>query len=243
VLLALTGRLGLRARWVAPAVLLGAIGAVSYGTALPRISDLFDGVGQELVNAAMQFAIYGLLLYCQFAAAAAVDGGRQRPLVAAMTAAVVLAIAREGSEILVYLSGFLSGDSAAAVVAGSAIGIGTGMSVGVVFYYALSASRSKLAGAAIQVLICLVGAGMCAQATGLLIQADWLSAAGPIWDTSAWLPENSAIGQLLYALIGYEASPSAVEVAVYAGSIAVMAAAFGAGLLAAAAGRTAETAA
>jgi len=231
VLLALTQRLGLRTRWVVPALVLGAIGAVSYGGALPRISDMFDGVGQELVNAAMQFAIYGLLLFCLHAAARDGHDGPQKRLVPVMTAAVVLAIAREGSEILIYLSGFLSGDNVAAVVSGSAIGIGTGASVGVVFYYALRAGQGALAVTAINVLICLVGAGMCAQATGLLIQADWLTVAGPVWDTSAWLPENSALGQLLYALIGYEASPSAVEVAVYLGSIAVMAVVFLAGRL------------
>jgi len=38
-------------------------------------------------------------------------------------------------------------------------------------------------------------------------------------------------GQLLYALIGYEATPSAIEVMMYAASIAVMAVAVFAGFM------------
>jgi high-affinity iron transporter len=64
---------------------------------------------------------------------------------------------------------------------------------------------------------------MSAQATGLLIQADWISVAGPIWDSSAFIAEDSLTGQLLYALIGYEASPSATEAVIYAASAGVMA--------------------
>jgi high-affinity iron transporter len=64
---------------------------------------------------------------------------------------------------------------------------------------------------------------MSAQATGLLIQADWLSVAGPVWDSSGLIAEDSLPGQLLYALIGYEASPSAIEVFIYAASLAIMA--------------------
>jgi high-affinity iron transporter len=47
-----------------------------------------------------------------------------------------------------------------------------------------------------------------------------------LWDSSAWLPEHSVAGRLLYALIGYESSPSAAQVVSYlAGTLAVLAAA------------------
>ena len=80
-------------------------------------------------------------------------------------------------------------------------------------------------------LLLLIGAGMSSQATRLLIQADWISAGGALWDTSGILAEDSLSGQLLYALVGYEASPSALEVAAYVAAIAFLLTAFSAGRL------------
>jgi high-affinity iron transporter len=229
ILLALSRILDVRVRWIAAALTLGALSAALYGYSLSEISDLFDGVGQEVSNAALQYLIFVLLMLCLFRLT------RDRPgesatLPTVMAIAVMLAIAREGSEILVYLSGFLSSsDFLASVAIGSAIGAIIGISVGILFYYLLLALPPRRALPAAGILLILVGAGMCAQATRLLIQADWLSAGAPLWDTSGWLPEQSTFGQLLYALVGYEASPTAPEVITYLISIAVMALVFLAG--------------
>jgi high-affinity iron transporter len=66
---------------------------------------------------------------------------------------------------------------------------------------------------------------MCAQAVQLLVQADWLTSAGPAWDTSWLVPEASLPGQLLYALVGYEAAPSVVVAAGYGVGLAILTAA------------------
>ena len=60
---------------------------------------------------------------------------------------------------------------------------------------------------------------MASQASLLLIQADWLPYTVELWDSSALLPEYSVTGQLLYALIGYEANPSLLQVCVYIGAV------------------------
>ena len=65
----------------------------------------------------------------------------------------------------------------------------------------------------------LVAAGMSSQAALLLIQADWLPAQLPLWDSSGWLPETSVTGQVLYALVGYEATPTPVQAGFYAGGM------------------------
>ncbi len=63
---------------------------------------------------------------------------------------------------------------------------------------------------------------MLAQATLQLNQADWLQAGPALWDTSSWLPEQSIVGRLLYALVGYESNPSTAQVVAYlAGAVAV----------------------
>ena len=106
---------------------------------------------------------------------------------------------------------------------GSLAGAAIGFSVGVLFYYLLLAMAPQRALLLSLLLLGLAASVMSAQATGLLIQADWISVAGPIWDSSALIAEDSLTGQLLYALIGYEASPSATEAVIYAASAGVMA--------------------
>ena len=94
-----------------------------------------------------------------------------------------------------------------------------GVSVGVLIYYFLSALSGRMAWIVGLGLLSLVAAGMLSQAVLLLIQADWLPSHLPLWDTSDWLSENSVTGQLLYALIGYEATPTALQASFYFGGL------------------------
>ena len=137
---------------------------------------------------------------------------------------MALAVSREGSEILIYLAGFWPlDDFLSGVGVGSLVGACIGMSIGVMFYYLLLAQRRRRALGLSLVLLGLLGASMASQATRLLIQADWITAGAPLWDTSGFLSEGSLPGQLLYALVGYEATPTAIEVAAYVGSLVVIA--------------------
>jgi high-affinity iron transporter len=105
---------------------------------------------------------------------------------------------------------------------GSVIGASIGISIGALIYYfviSLSYRQSLVLGIG---LLALVAAGMLSQAVLLLIQADWLPSQLPIWDSSGWLPETSVTGQLLYALIGYEATPSALQASFYFGGLLLL---------------------
>ncbi|NDC09705.1 MAG: iron permease, partial [Oxalobacteraceae bacterium] len=56
-----------------------------------------------------------------------------------------------------------------------------------------------------------------------LIQADWLpSLVTPLWDTSSVLSADSFAGRFLHALIGYEPSPSGMQMLFYAGTLALI---------------------
>jgi len=237
ILLAASRRLQLSLRWLVVAIIAGLAGAISYAHFLGAISELFDGVGQELLNATLQVGVFLSLLIVVFLIA-----GQQRKtqvstslLSVMMAAAVALAVAQEGSEIFIYVAGFVQmSDFLSSVAVGSIAGAGIGFSVGVLFYYLLLALPAGRALWMSLGLLGLVGASMCIQAAKMLIQADWLSAAAPIWDTSWLIGEDSVFGHLLYALIGYEATPSLIEVAAYVGSLGVIliAALLGWGLLA-----------
>ena len=51
--------------------------------------------------------------------------------------------------------------------------------------------------------------------------ATWTS---PIWDTSAVLATDSALGSMLHALAGYDAQPSGLQVLFYVGALLLISA-------------------
>ena len=230
ILLAMTSFLRMGWRWFLIAAALGFFGAVLYGTYLGNISAAFDGVGQELLNAALQLLIFLLLLL--IAALFVVNHYRppffQGLLQWLMTLAVTAAILREGSEIYIYLTAFRGAPEVfTTVMAGALLGAGIGFSIGALLYYVLATISHTHRLCVACGLLVLVAASMVLQAAQLLLQADWLPAQTALWDTSAYLTESSVLGQLLYALVGYEATPTAIEVVLYLSSFAVMLAVLG----------------
>lgn len=225
LLMVLSRRLGISCRWVIVALVIGLLTAAIYGFNIDLVSEWFDGVGQEIVNALLQGTIYLLL------SALAVITVRFRRgfdvseslIMMLMFASVTLAIVREGSEIMIYMSGFMQvTDLLLPVMAGSAIGAGIGVSVGAVFYYALLNLGGRTAAITGAVLLILVAAGMASQAAQQLIQADWLPSQYPAWDSSWLLEEQSVTGQLFYALVGYEATPTPLQVFIHIMAIALL---------------------
>ena len=180
-----------------------------------------DGAGQEVANAALQFAVYALVL-CIVVVASRAGPGRWLPPLMAL--AVACAVTREGAEIMIYVTGFAAAeDQRTAVFAGSALGAGIGISLGILMFSGLRAMAPARCYICCLALLGLIGAGMVMQATMLLEQVDWLPSAQPLWDSSALVSEQSVTGELLYAVFGYEATPSAVQIGLYVGSLLLMA--------------------
>lgn len=197
--------------WAGVALLLGVAGAGLYAACAATVSEWFDFVGMEIVNAAMHFTICAALVVLAARPEARVTG------MCSMLLAGALAVVREGFEIVLYLWGFVADHGAWAVVSlGSALGAGIGIATGVLLFYLLVGMRRSRAWRLAQVLIALFAGNMAAQGVLLLIQADWVSGGMPLWNTSRLLAEDGVVGQLLYALIGYEATPSAWQAGAYA---------------------------
>jgi high-affinity iron transporter len=221
VLLALGNRVQLDRRWAGWSIGAGLLGALIYAGSTATVSDWFDGVGQEVINAMMQIVIYCclalIIVFISYSDRASLN---LKSIVLLMMASVTFGITREGSEILIYFSSFMDGRGLMQpVLLGSLVGAGIGASVGALAYYALlNINRSWFPYASIAVVM-VIGAGMAGQATLLLIQADWLPSQAPLWNSSGWVAENSITGQLLYALIGYEATPTPIQATAYFGGL------------------------
>lgn len=223
VLLALSARTLTPFRWLLVAIPFGVAGATLYASNLESVSTLFDYTGQEITNSLLQLLIYlcVAMLVILFPAPSADKKPINLNLVILMGLTIALAITREGSEILIYLSGLLHKPEATQpVVIGSLIGAGIGTSIGALVYYGLSSRKPATLFIIGKCLLVILATGILSQSIPLLIQADILEAAEPLWDTTAILSEESITGQLLYAASGYEATPAPQQAYAYLSGIA-----------------------
>ncbi|GAB4353543.1 MAG: hypothetical protein Kow0073_09800 [Immundisolibacter sp.] len=222
ILLAAGARTGQSGGWLRAAVPGGLVGAGAFAAAMRPLSAWFGGVGYELTNAALHIAVYGLLLGCIGLLAKRHHSRPPAPFAWLAGCATAAAMTREVSEILLYLTAFAGRPQALPdLLLGSLLGAGVGFSLGALLYYLLCELPARSGRPVLLVLLALVGGSMGSQATALLVQADWLPARAPLWDSSAWLPEGSLPGQLLYALVGYEATPDPWRVSLTAASVAL----------------------
>ena len=189
---------------------------------MATVSDWLEGVGQEVLNATIQIAVYFCLtlIVLLITKSPKRTGPFRKNLFILMASTIGLAIVREGSEILIYLSSFaVAPELLRPVLLGGVVGASIGTSVGALTYYLLISIHRTWSPNACAAIIMLIAAGMASQATLLLIQADWLPSQLPLWDSSGLISEHSVTGQLLYALVGYEATPTPIQVAVHIGSL------------------------
>lgn len=220
--------------WLLTGMITGSVFASIYAMNLQAVSEWFGYVGQEVVNAILQGTITVLIgmfiwllprqhsRYANAATPAPVIGSVFVMCVAATI--VMLAITREGSEIALYLSGIIQHEEhLQAVLMGSGLGFGIGLSIGFLLFYGLLGLSPEWGWRVTGFLLALLAGNMLAQAVLQLTQADWIPATQAIWDSSAWLPEHTVLGRLLYALLGYEATPSFWYVLAYlVGCVAII---------------------
>jgi len=217
VLLALSQLNLLSKNWCFKAIMLGVMVAIVYAVNLANISALYEGVGQEIANTVLYVCIFIFVLLIIYSLR---DKQYSNVAIGAMFACVALAVVREGSEVIVYIHGFSTiPELYTPVLIGSLIGAGIGLSIGVFIYY-LIVNLPYIYGVRFGfIVLVFIAGGMVSQATQMLLQADLISSELPIWDSSQIISEQSIVGQVLFAMMGYEATPTQLQVVLYVLSI------------------------
>ena len=222
LLLALGARLGLAWRWERVAIPLGLLASWISSRYAGAVAEAFDGTGQELLNASLYLtAIVCFIALNTLLVPVVVDARGKAPakpklMHALFVLIVTCSMAREGSEVWIYLSSFVGNPSAmSAAVMGGLIGTGIGLSVCALVYYAFSFLRRRTFLALFFALATLVVGGLAMQLAKLGMQTGWLESGRPVWDTSWLASEGSWLGQLLHALFGYDANPDTLQAAFY----------------------------
>ncbi|WP_419829042.1 FTR1 family iron permease [Methylobacterium sp.] len=236
IVLAATRGIPGRMRWVLLGVVGGLAGAGLVALFAEKISDAFEGSGQDILNAAVLIVAVLLLIWHNTwmskhgkelagelrAAGAAVRSGEREA--AALSIVVGAAILREGAELVLFLYGLVaSGTSGADIQFGAFAGIGAGILLSAVTYLGLAAIPSRYVFSITSVLIIFLAAGLASQAAQFLANAGVVDVLGQtLWNSSGVIAENSWPGRVLHALVGYTDRPTALQGLVYLGTIAVM---------------------
>jgi high-affinity iron transporter len=238
IVMAVTSGVAGRGRWVAGGVVAGVLGSCIVALFTSGISQLFHGNGQELFNACiLGFAVlmlgwhnvwmarHGRELAAEMRAAgqAVVEGSKS---LAALAAVVMIAVLREGSEVVLFLYGVAAaeGGASSGMLVGGVIGLALGAAVCLLAYLGLVTIPTRYLFAVTSTLIALLAAGMASQAIAFLEQADIVTALDQtVWDTSWILRDGSFLGRALHTLIGYVDQPTAMQLIVYMATLGIIA--------------------
>src|ERR1700761_6382900 len=235
--MAVTTGVGGRGLWVAGGVAAGVLGACLVALFTSGLSSLFGGSGQEVFNASiLGFAVVMLTWHnvwmarhgrelaaeLQAAGEAVVAGSKS---LAALAIVVAIAVLREGSEVVLFLYGVAASQGGASwgMAVGGGIGLVLGSLVCLATYLGLVTIPARYLFAVTSTLIAFLAAGLAAQAIAFLQQAAIVTSLDEtVWDTSWVLSDSSLLGRALHTLIGYVDQPTAMQLIVYAATLATI---------------------
>jgi len=236
IVLAVTRSVPRRNRWIGGGLLAGVVAACLVAAFAGVLSQLFDGMGQELFNASiLAIAVVMLTWHNVWMARhgkeiagemraigqAVVEGSKS---LLALAVVVAVAVLREGSEVALFLYGVAASDggSAANLTIGGLMGLALGVAVCLLTYFGLMRIPPRALFATTTVLITLLAAGMAAQAVAFLQRANWLKPLDTVmWDSGWLLSESSIVGRALHTLVGYTDQPTGMQVVIYLAVILV----------------------
>ncbi len=237
IVLAATRGVPLRGRWIAGGVGAGLLGAGLVALFTETLAAAMDGVGQDIFNASILgiavamltwhnvwMARHGRAISQQFRSLGQAVSEGSRTLLA-LAIVIAVAVLREGAEIVLFLYGIALSAKAGfqQILLGGALGLALGAALGYGTYRGLLKIPSRHLFAVTSWLIALLAAGMAANAIGYLHQAEIVAVLDrTAWNTSAFLDQQSVIGTLLHALIGYTAQPTQAQVVAYGATLATI---------------------
>ncbi|HET6804049.1 MAG TPA: FTR1 family protein [Frateuria sp.] len=225
-----------RGRFIAGGVGLGVLGAMLVAAGAGLIAGFARGAGLNLFNAAVLLAAVGMIGWHVLwmsrhgrqmardmkALGGAVQTGDSSLRV--LLVLVALAVLREGSEVVLFLYGMGAGGiGTASLLAGTCLGVAGGAAMGWALYAGLLHIPMRAFFRITNALLMLLAAGLASTAAGLLLQSDLLPAWGTqLWNTSGWISNGSLPGKMLGVLVGYNASPSGIQIAFYLGTLLLL---------------------
>jgi len=226
-----------RVRWIGAGIAAGLLGSLGVAAGAGAISQLAEGMGQEVFNASILGLAVAMLAWhniwmsvhgremAEDAKRVGSDIRSGAKALSVLMVVVAIAVLREGSETVLFLYGVAIGgeSSRGPMILGGAIGLAGGAAVGWLMFTGLLRIPIRWFFSVTSLLVLLLAAGMASQAARFLIQANVLpSLAQPLWDTSSLVSNSSLAGKALQGLIGYDARPAGMQIAFFVSVLVVI---------------------
>jgi len=220
-------RQGLSYLWLG--VGLGLVAAFAFGFALLSFSETLSGEAQDYFQIAMVWIaavlIVQMVLWMKFHGRTLKQGmetslqkSTQNAQWWGVTLLAALAVAREGSETVIFLYGLGFG-KAGYILPSHLAGVLIGFGLAFLTVYVLQLGGKLFSWRAFfrvtETMLLFLASGLVQAGVDKLIDKDILpSLVDPLWSTTALLDDTSGLGSLLAALTGYRAYPSLMNVLV-----------------------------
>jgi len=211
-------------------VALGVLAAVALGAALVGFTEVLSGDAQDYFQTAM--VLVACVLIVQMVLWMKQHGRTlKREMEASLektahdanwwgvTVLVALAIAREGSETVIFLYGLGFGQSGH-VDAGQYFAVLIGLALAFLTFYLLQLGSKIFSWRQFfrvtEIMLLFLGAGLFQTGIDKLIDKEILpTLVDPMWNSSAILDDSSTLGSLVATLTGYRAHPALMNLIAY----------------------------
>ena len=212
-------------------VAAGIVTAFALGAGFISLGDHLEPETMELYQTGLVLLAAGLIVQMVFwmrkqgrtlkrDLESALQGAADRDNWWSVFALAAIAVAREGSESVVFLAGTISAarDGALGLTIGAAA---LGLATAVATYGLLQLGGRYLSWRTFfritETMLLLLAGALLVTATDKLMGLDMLPAlSGRLWDSSFLVPDSGPLGGLIAALTGYRAKPDLVQVLVLA---------------------------
>lgn len=237
VVLAATHGICNRGRFIALGFAGGLVGSILVAVFATNITEALEGSGQEIFNGAVlllaAFMIGWTTVWMQRQGREMVQKIKQigacvnegtLPLTS-VAVVVALSMWREGAEIALFMTGIISTrtENLMSIMMGAAAGGALAALIGALIYFGLIRLSNRHLFTVVGWLLTLLASGMSAAAAGFLVAADRIPALIPeLWDSSAILSDNSIIGKILHAMLGYSERPSGIQLVFYVATFIII---------------------
>lgn len=209
----------------------GVIGAGIIAAFTGSISQMADGMGVEIMNAGILLAaaamigwtaiwmrVHGRELSSKLKEAAS---DKSLWLIASI---IALAVFREGAEMVLFCFGAnAQGTPWLEIAEGAGLGIIGGIVIGALFYQGMIRLFARHFLNITSIMLAFLASGLAAKGVYYLAMVGLVPDFGSqMWDSSAFISNQSVLGESLGVLLGYNATPSGIELMVYVAALATI---------------------
>ena len=203
-------------------ILIGVMGSIGIALFASRISDSFDGMGQEIFNIILLSVTIAMIMVTIIwmkdrtkQIKHDIKSNHTKWSLILMIAALIF---REGSEIALFLMSIIAVNSFSLIeiIISSILGFGCGILIGYSLYFGLFNIAGKKIFKITSILLMLIAANLSSEVANLIISADLIDIGSEIfWDSSWLITDNSILGQSLNIILGYTSTPTTLQIIFY----------------------------